>query len=199
MEQKLENTSRLYLARHGETDFNREGRLQGLLDRPLNETGRAQAAVLAGQVRGLGLVRIGASPLLRARESARICAMALGVPFDYEDADLRERTYGVFEGLTRAELLSHHPEDFRRWQEDNRYTPEGAEAFETVGDRMHRAIGRAMGELAEMKGSLLLVSHGGALRALLHRTTGVFSPPIANCAVFRVTVEEGQALGLAPL
>ncbi|MFO0679170.1 MAG: histidine phosphatase family protein [Polyangiaceae bacterium] len=176
---------RIFLARHGETDFNKAGRLQGRSDIPLNETGRAQASRLAERVRDLGIVRAGASSLVRARETASICAAALGVPCDYEDAELGERHYGVFEGLTRDELLAKHADAFTAWQADNRHTPEGGEAYDALAERMKRGIVRALVNLPSPDGTLL-VSHGGAMRALVFSVTGELVAPLPNAAVLRI-------------
>ena len=182
----------LYIARHGETDFNKEGRLQGHTDRPLNDTGRAQALAMAERMRPFGLARVGASTLSRAAETASICAGALGVPADYADSDFRERAYGAFEGLTRDELLARHAEEYRAWQENNRFTPPGAESYQELVDRMLRATVRAADEAQKESGNLLVVSHGGAMRALVFGATGKTLPPLANGTVFRVVFDGAQ-------
>ena len=98
----------LYLTRHGETDWNAEGRWQGHTDVPLNSTGEAQARAMADALRGTGIGAVVSSDLRRACDTARIVAGILGVDVAYVDADLRERAFGLFEGLTR-DLL--HPFD----------------------------------------------------------------------------------------
>ena len=95
----------LLLVRHGETDWNAEGRLQGHTDRPLNDYGRTQARRLAEQLHGDGIAAIYASDLVRARETAEILSERLGLPV-LLDADLRERNWGSWEGLTPDERLS---------------------------------------------------------------------------------------------
>ena len=84
----------LYLARHGETDWNAVGRWQGHTDVPLNATGEAQARALAEVLRGAGLSMVISSDLARAQETARIVAGLLDVPLAYVDVDLRERSFG---------------------------------------------------------------------------------------------------------
>src|SRR6266516_4611482 len=88
----------LLLVRHGETDWNAAGRLQGHTDRPLNDFGRAQAKKLAEQLANDGITAIYASDLARARETAEIVAERI-------DADLREKNWGTWEGLTSGERL----------------------------------------------------------------------------------------------
>ena len=100
----------IYLSRHGETDWNAEGRWQGHTDKPLNDNGRGQARALAESLRRTGLAGVVSSDLLRARETAEIVAAALGLTIDYFDPDLRERTIGVFEGLHPRRLRADpHP------------------------------------------------------------------------------------------
>src|ERR687891_2945889 len=100
--------TRIILARHGETDWNLERRWQGHSDRPLNETGRAQAEALAEQLAGEPIAAIYSSDLMRAHETARIVASRLGrdvvaVP------GLRERRFGSWEGLLDAEVEARFP------------------------------------------------------------------------------------------
>src|SRR5581483_1732760 len=103
----------LYVARHGETDWNAAGRLQGHTDIPLNETGRAQARALAAALRARALAGGVTSDLCRARETGEIVAVELAVPLAYADHELRERAFGKFEGLTRHECASQYPEQWK--------------------------------------------------------------------------------------
>jgi len=86
----------LYVARHGETDWNVAGRWQGHTDVPLNDNGRAQARALAEGLRAHRLAGAVASDLRRAHETARIVAAELGIEVAYVDRELRERAFGVF-------------------------------------------------------------------------------------------------------
>src|SRR5919206_4482332 len=94
----------LLLVRHGETDWNAEGRLQGHTDRPLNDVGRRQARELAERLAGEGADAIYASDLARAKETAEIVGARLGLPVVI-DADLREKNWGTWEGLTGDERV----------------------------------------------------------------------------------------------
>src|SRR5436309_15386015 len=93
----------VYLARHGETAWNREGRWQGHTDVVLNEAGQEQARRLAERLRGASVVEVRASDLARAWQSAEIVAAALGVAAVVRDPDLGERGVGGFAGLARQE------------------------------------------------------------------------------------------------
>jgi probable phosphoglycerate mutase len=176
----------VYLARHGETDWNRENRWQGRIDILLNDVGRAQAAELAERVRGLGVVRVHASDLRRARETAEIVAARLAVPFLGTDERLRERGFGPFEGLTREECAARHPEEWRRYLSDHEHRPPGAETEAEVAQRMLDAVGALARQVAD--GPALIVTHGGPIRALVARVTGARCAPIANTALYRVVL-----------
>jgi len=185
---KVSSTRVLYLARHGETAWNFEERWQGQTDVALNARGQAQAALMAARLAGRGIVHIVASDLTRARETAAIAATLLGMRQDdiAVDAGLRERGYGVFEGLTRHECEAQHPEDWARYQADRTHTPAQAEPQAQVVARMQAAVTRAAARAAREEDAVLLVSHGGAIRALLTATTGIRPPPMENGAAFRV-------------
>jgi broad specificity phosphatase PhoE len=173
------------MTRHGETDWNVEGRWQGHTDVPLNENGRAQARSIAEVLRAEGLSGLVSSDLSRARETAEIVGAALGLAVAYVDPDLRERTFGVFEGLTRVECERLHPEAWRAWVEEQR-PAEGVEPPGVVAARVTAAIGRAAERIAPNGAPVLLVTHGGALRSVVHKTTGLSVGPIANGAIWRL-------------
>jgi broad specificity phosphatase PhoE len=178
----------LYLARHGETDWNAVGRWQGHTDVPLNATGEAQARALAEVLRGAGLSMVISSDLARAQETARIVAGRLDVPLAYVDVDLRERSFGPFEGLTREECARLFPEAWRAWQEQRR-VPEGAESDGAFGARVAAALVRAAKRAAK-HAPALVVTHGGALRTAIRLAAGLMPGPIQNTAVWKVIVED---------
>ncbi|MDB4983296.1 MAG: phosphoglycerate mutase [Myxococcales bacterium] len=173
----------LYLARHGETDWNRVGRWQGHTDVALNDEGRAQARALGERLRGLEIGRVHASDLLRARQTAEIAAELLGLGPPVVDPDLRERSFGVFEGLTRDECEGRFPDLWAAYRADPSRVPPGAEAHEALAVRMHEAVRRAVA--VDDAAPILIVSHGGSIRAFLARVTGVMPPPLPNVALFR--------------
>jgi probable phosphoglycerate mutase len=105
----------IYLVRHGQTEFNREGRYQGRVDSPLTELGRAQARAVAARLAALAAEEGGdwiieTSPLERARRTAEIIAGAMGLPAPTVDPRLIEVSYGEIEGLTSAEIETRWPE-----------------------------------------------------------------------------------------
>lgn len=174
---------RIYLARHGETDWNAAGRLQGHTDIELNAAGRAQARALAAAVASAGIAAVVTSDLSRARETGAIVAELLGLAPPDVDPSLRERRFGVFEGLTRDECATHHPDAWRAWQTQTREPP-GGEPRDLVVGRMAAALARIAA--AGSRGSTLVVSHGGIMRLWLMERLGTAIPLIANGATYAV-------------
>jgi probable phosphoglycerate mutase len=187
----------VFVARHGETDWNAAGRWQGHTDVPLNDHGRTQAKALAGRLREARLAGVVASDLARAHETARIVAAELGVTLAYVERDLRERSFGVFEGLTRDECEARHGEAWRAWMADRR-PPEGAEGIEALTGRIVAAVGRAAEGVAREGEPALVVTHGGALRAVVASVTGELPALVENGAVW-VLVWDGRLVGASPL
>ncbi|HET6148392.1 MAG TPA: histidine phosphatase family protein [Polyangia bacterium] len=175
----------LFFSRHGETAWNREERWQGQTDIGLNERGRAQAVALAARLVGRGIRDITASDLSRARETAEIIARHLGIADVTVDADLRERGYGVFEGLTREQCETQHSDDWSRYLADRTYTPTRAELQDQVVTRMRAAVARAAARAAGHGHPVLIVGHGGSIRAVLHADTGSRPPPLDNGGTIR--------------
>jgi probable phosphoglycerate mutase len=178
----------LYVARHGETDWNATNRWQGHTDVPLNAQGREQARALAAALRAAGVVAIVASDLSRAQETASIIGAELSVPIAYVDSALRERSFGCFEGLTREECERLHPEAWRMWKAERR-PPVGAEAPEQLAVRAVEAIERVAQRVARDDAPALVVTHGGVLRAIVAAATGTLPAPIRNGAVWKIAWE----------
>jgi broad specificity phosphatase PhoE len=187
----------VYLARHGETEWNRVGRWQGKTDIPLSDVGRAQAHDLKERLRARGIVQVHSSDLGRARETAEIVAEVLGVPPVREDARLRERGFGCFEGLTRAECEHQHPEAWARYQADRRSTPPDAEPQPEVVARMVAALTDIAAGVPD-GGAALAVSHGGAIRSFVHAVTGQTPPPLDNGALFVARFDGGAFVSVVP-
>jgi broad specificity phosphatase PhoE len=184
----------ILLARHGETDWNRENRFQGHADPPLNETGRAQAAELAAALANEPLAAVYSSPLRRAFETAQV----VGAPHGLEPAPvdaLREVDVGSWQGLTRAEIEERFPEQFARWL-DYRQGWEDGESYEEMGRRVLAAL---LELAAAHEGKrILVVSHGGPVRAayavadgMEHSEARRRGPVVANAFVAEFAVEDG--------
>jgi probable phosphoglycerate mutase len=162
--------TRIVAIRHGETAWNAEGRLQGQLDIPLNAMGRAQAARLAEALRDEGLTAVIASDLARAWHTAEALARPLGLPLA-ADRGLRERGFGLFEGLTRDEVAARWPDAHARWQRrEPGFAPPGAESLDDFSARCVSAA--AALARAHAGGSIALVCHGGVLDCLYRAATG---------------------------
>lgn len=156
----------IYLARHGTTAWNEEGRLQGHRDIPLSPTGRAEAALLAKRLAHLHFDAIAASDLQRARETAEIVANGLRHPVQVEIlSELREMGFGVWEGLTPAEVATQDPEGLSACRRDPvGAAPPGGESPRQVAERVRRAFDTLWGS---GRRRILVVSHGGVLKLLI--------------------------------
>lgn len=160
-----------YLARHGETDWNRSRRIQGQADVPLNETGRAQAASLGQRLDGMAFSAIYASDLWRAMETAKATAKPPagdGGPEIVAVPELREIGYGEWEGLTFAEAEARDPEGFaeRMLRQNVRYAPPGGENVEQLVERVRQFHDRVRARHGSGE-QVLVVGHSGSLLALL--------------------------------
>jgi len=174
----------LLIARHGQTAWNAAGKLQGGTDIPLDDQGREQARSLAAALGEEPIAQIWASDLARAHETATIIAAARKLPPVNIDAGLRERAFGVFEGLTRDECAVHHPEAWQEWMTSFR-TPPGGEPLSLAVNRMTRAL-RAIAARSQPDTHVLIVSHGGLMRLWLRDELRQEVAPITNGAVHRV-------------
>jgi len=184
----------ILLARHGETDWNREGRFQGWADPPLNATGRAQAVDLSVQLMAEELAAVYSSPLRRAYETAEVVAASRGLEPVTVDA-LREVDVGSWSGLSRAEIEQRFPEQYARWLDYGRGWEDG-ETYEQMVDR----VVEALQELADGRDGerILAVTHGGPMRAASAFADRVSyaearrrSPVVGNTAVLEFAVEAG--------
>lgn len=183
---------RLILIRHGETDWNREGRLQGGQDVPLNALGRKQAAEAAERLRALepgfaGLDFI-ASPMQRARETMDILRRELALPagaYRVEER-LRELTFGAWEGFTWKDVQKAEREQAQMRKRDKwGFVPPGGESYRMLAERVRPV-------LAELSRETVIVSHGGVARAML-ALVGAVSPQKAAL----VDIWQGKLLVLS--
>ena len=163
-------TTRIIAIRHGETAWIATARLQGHRDIPLNERGLWQAEQAARALIDEPIAQIYSSDLQRAYQTAQAVAAATGAPLITEPG-LRERSFGIYEGLTFAELEITQPDVAQRWrQRDPEFTPEGGESLlrlrERVQTTVERLAARHMGEL------IVLTAHGGVLDTLYRLATG---------------------------
>lgn len=163
-EVELDRSTRLLAIRHGETAWNRDTRIQGHLDIPLNELGQAQAQRVAAALRGDVVDAIYSSDLARARQTAEAVAAATGAPLRVDPA-LRERAFGIFEGCTWAEIAERWPEQSERWRRrDLDFAAEGGETLPRFYARCVSAVERLAA--AHPGQTIAIVAHGGVLDCL---------------------------------
>jgi broad specificity phosphatase PhoE len=190
----------LYYIRHGETDWNVEGRLQGRHDVPLNARGRKQASHCGQILRDLFAQRsrdpmsldYQSSPLGRARQTMELARAALGLAAEGYRAEtaLSEISFGAWEGFTIAQLRARDPQRLAAREHDKwRFLPPGGESYEMVAARM-RAWCDGLAR------DTVVVAHGGTARGLI-ASLGIVQPaaaPLLDIAQGVVYVFAGERL-----
>jgi probable phosphoglycerate mutase len=191
----------ILLIRHGETLWNQQGRMQGQQDSPLTPVGMNQARQLARRLKAVEFTALYSSDLGRAHQTARCIADETGHEVIAEPG-LRERNFGIFEGLTNTEIKARHPADYevfaKRLPEYCMSGGESAAQFrERVVHTMERIVQRHPNE------TIVVVSHGLVLDALYRTATrmALDAPrgfPLLNCSVntFRHTPDGWLAIAV---
>jgi broad specificity phosphatase PhoE len=186
--------ARLFLIRHGESEWNAERRLQGHADPPLSVRGREQVRQLAGMLKGRPMARVITSDLTRARQTAEL----LGYRAE-PDAGWREIQVGIWTGRNIDELRSKQGGEYRDWRA-GRFTPPEGESWDAFG----RRIGDALTALAEEAGDVMVVCHGGVVRAAVWMLLGIepgFLSPVSPASLTIVDTRPAprlRAYGLKP-
>ena len=155
----------LYIVRHGETVWNRQGRIQGHTDVGLSDKGLEQAQMLAKRLKSVRFDAAYASDLCRASDTAAAILEGHNVPV-FPTPRLREYHKGAFEGMTEGELRAKYPEEYPGYiAKDLDYAPDGGESTRGVSERMADVIN----EIKErhLNDTVLVVGHGGSLRAAM--------------------------------
>jgi len=184
--------TRLCIVRHGETDWNAEKRIQGHTDIPLNETGRAQAMATAFGVAHHQFAALYASDLGRAWQTAQAAAERLGLEI-HPVPQLRERHYGIFQGLTAEEGAQKIPEAHARYVvRDPDYDFGTGESLRAFAARVVAGVEWLVRHHAGQ--TILAVSHGGVLDIIYRKATGrTLEAPrdfkIPNCALNWFTID----------
>ena len=190
----------LLIVRHGETDWNAEGRIQGHTDIGLSDTGAEQARLLGKRLAQIPIDAAYCSDLKRASETAKYAleereVVAQGM------VRLREYHKGAFEGLTLPEVRARFPDDYPRYLEKNLdYAPEGGETARDVGVRVAGIFDEI--KARHMNETVLVVGHGGSLRLAMASLLGMplegnWSFVFANCSLTIVdTFEDNAVLSL---
>lgn len=185
---------RLCFIRHGETDWNAGKRIQGQIDVPLSAVGHAQARATGNALKDEGFDAIYTSDLTRARQTAEATVHLADVPLELCPG-LRERHYGIFQGLTYEEAAERHPADYARHKaRDPHFAPGEGESLldlsarlsSTFDDIVHRHI----------DGSVALFTHGGVLDIVYRQATNrpLDTPrdfAIPNCGISWIEIVNG--------
>lgn len=163
----------IYFIRHGETDWNAEGRLQGQRDIPLNELGRVQAEEVGARLKAtVPLIEdcdFVASPMLRTRETMEIAREAMGLhAVGYRlDERLKELTFGEWEGHVWKEVARRDPAGAKARTRDKwNFIPPRGESYAMLAERVQPVVD-------ELNRDTVMVSHGGVARALMALIGGV--------------------------
>ncbi len=160
--------TRLLLVRHGETEWNAERRVQGHTNSALSARGRQQAQAVAARLARVPLQAIYSSDLSRALDTAAQIAAkhALGV---IPVPALREKSYGVWEGLTETEIQAVSPDGWHRYHVERQldYVIPGGETWEQVQKRLLTVLRRVLADHPQPQDTVALVGHGGSLRPLI--------------------------------
>ncbi len=165
---------RLYLIRHGETDWNNEGRIQGHTNIPLNSHGIAQAEKLAAHLAGEQIDTLYTSPLARACMTAQVIGERLGLEAIPDDR-LKERYLGEIEGLTAGDFEQRHPELYRQWRTSPVHVSLPGEETQPL---LQRRVQTFLDDLQERHAQradarIALVSHGGTITMFLITLLGL--------------------------
>ena len=174
---------RLVLLRHGQTDYNVKGRMQGHLDSMLTSVGHEQAAVAAPVLAALAPDLMISSDLRRAADTAEAVGAAAGLPVKF-DARLRETHLGRWQGLTVDEIDRDEPGAIAAWRSDPTWAPPGGESRVEVVARARPVVDELDAELADSEESsttVLLVAHGGCIAGLV---TGLLELPTESWPSF---------------
>jgi uncharacterized phosphatase len=166
--------------RHGQTDWNRDDRLQGSSDIPLNDAGRQQAHEAAALLADGGWQAIVSSPLSRARKTAEIIAADLGIELGPSYAAFVERDYGVNEGGSSSEIVARYP--------DRDYP--GAESLASVVTRGKAGLAMVAADFGEQP--TVIVCHGTIIRYTLAALAGRRLPGIMNGSISTLEFEDGH-------
>jgi phosphoserine phosphatase len=190
------STTRIHLIRHGQTDWNREKRIQGRSESRLTAEGREQAEALRQDLDAVGIAKVYCSSSVRTRETAQILFDDRQIPTVYCD-DLREIHLGPWEGALWAQMTLMFPDNAQAfWERPHEFSLEGGETFHQVQERGVRRFLAILQECEQQE--IAIVSHGVLIKAILcyleeRPLARLWEPPhMHNCAHSIVEVSEQQ-------
>jgi broad specificity phosphatase PhoE len=163
-----------YLVRHARTEWNHQGRIQGHAESDLDEVGLVQAQRLAARLATIRIHAAYSSDMRRTRQTGQAILKDRAVPWE-ETPELRELAYGKWEGMTRPEIAAAHPDVYEEYMKgDLAFVPPGGESPLMILARVRPFVERVRGA-HKADEDILVVSHGGTLKALLIALMGL--PP----------------------
>lgn len=185
---------KLYIMRHGQTDWNVKYKMQGRTDIPLNEIGRQMAREVRGECEKLSLDVCYCSPLIRAKETAELALEGLGVPIIVEPR-LTEMSFGIYEGMENAyqtpecpiNILFQHPEKYQGVEGGETMD----ELFARTGDFLNEVISR---DIKEGK-NVLIIGHGAMNCSIISQIRGIerekfWDVGIPNCEIIPLELQK---------
>ena len=174
----------LYLVRHGETEWNREGRAQGRADVPLNEAGIAQSQALAATFASLNVAAVMSSSSRRAVRTAEAIAAPHNLEVTARD-DLLELNFGGLDGAPLRDMREMFPDFFGHWTRDpaTAQFPDGGETLQQLQDRTWAAV-ESVARSHDAQDNVIIVSHAFALYSIMCRALGM---PLSNYGRLRIT------------
>ena len=190
---------KIYLVRHGETDWNKERRFQGQVDIPLNCYGIELAEKTAEALREIPFEAVFSSPLCRAVQTAKIMMGERFVPFE-TDERLKEMNFGSFEGTVIPPGVSERDSNplYYFWKEPEHYIPPSdGESFEELYHRSAEFMREKIFPLENKYETVLIAGHGALNRSILNSVAGFpiedfWHIPLLNCAVSELSLENGK-------
>lgn len=194
--------NRCFLVRHGETEWNAQGRIQGQSDPSLNAAGERQARRLGLRLASVPFAESRCSDLRRCSETAAGILLGRNDVRLKEMPELREKNFGAWEGLTFREVETGYPDLYRHWltARDPSLAPPGGESDLQLYSRAQTVVDRLRETRTGSSGNLLVVTHGGMLRALIAcllglQTQKMWTFRFANAGLSVVSVfEDGSAV-----
>ena len=174
----------LYLVRHGETEWNRDGRAQGRADVPLNEAGVAQSEALADMFGEMSVAAVMSSSLRRAVNTAEAIAAPHGLAVTPNDG-LLELNFGALDGAPLRDMREMFPDFFEHWTRDpaTAQFPDGGETLQQLQERTW-AVVESVARAHEAQDNVIIVSHAFALYSIMCRALGM---PLSNYGRLRIT------------
>lgn len=181
----------IYLIRHGETDYNVKGIIQGSLDTPINENGVKQALDAMDEICKLDIYKILSSPQKRARMTSDIISSNLDMDYEIWN-EFKERSFGIYQGKSYKYLRENLTEDYYKSKRDFYHRTENGESMEDVYERVKSAFEKIKNEWDGK--NILIVSHGSTVRIIdayfrFEKGQVDFDIHMENCKIYHYVIK----------